>query len=162
MEIEKYDFAICKFCMHYKQPDNKMVCMMCMNGDEFIKEVENKMLRLKNIDHDFDVDVGEIAVTIRNGLKWSERLNIGNTIELVFQKYKGDNGVKVGEGRILGFWNGRFNTLPKSLIMLEHNRNARNEIILEKMLKTIYPDFKNDNYVTALIYIRISKIDNSI
>lgn len=33
----QYDYVICNKCSHYKQKDNKMVCMMCINGSEFTR-----------------------------------------------------------------------------------------------------------------------------
>lgn len=38
-EIEKYDFTFCKNCKYYKHPDNKMLCMMCIEGSEFIEKI---------------------------------------------------------------------------------------------------------------------------
>ena len=33
----QYDYVICNKCEHYKQKDNKMVCMMCIDGSEFTR-----------------------------------------------------------------------------------------------------------------------------
>lgn len=33
--IDKYDYAICKQCIHYCQKHNRMVCMMCIDGHEY-------------------------------------------------------------------------------------------------------------------------------
>jgi len=35
LKIDKYDYTICKSCVHYLQKHNKMVCMMCIEGCEF-------------------------------------------------------------------------------------------------------------------------------
>lgn len=111
-------------------------------------------LQLRNLDHGFDVPVGEVGVTVRNGHKWS--VTQGLEFNLVEQYSDPDLDDKVvGQGKVLGFWQGKFKNLPDSLLSIEHNNQCRNYFNLLHTMETAYPGFTEDSEVTALIYERI-------
>ena len=108
---------------------------------------------LRNLDHGFDLTVGEVGVSVRYGNKWA--VEQGFEFDLVEQYSNPDHEDKVvGRGRALGFWRGPFNELPGNLLNIEHNFDARNYHILKDMLSYSYPDFTEESEVTALIYER--------
>ena len=110
---------------------------------------------LKNLDHSFDISVGDIGVTIRLGNKWS--LNPGEVFHLVEQYSNERKDEYVGQGKSIGFWYGKFSELPEKLLQIEHNIEARNKEILYNMMKAGYGDqFDIDSHITALIYERVS------
>lgn len=117
-------------------------------------------LPLQNIDHGFDVERGEIGVTIRKGTKWA---HVPRDAELVLfncgEAHSGECTPATcrycGEGVKRGHWVGKMKHLPKSLLALEHNTEARDLEVLNRMMRTAYgDDFGPETVVTALIYER--------
>jgi rubredoxin len=117
------------------------------------------MKDLKNIDHTFDVEVGDVGCTIRKGTKWSEvppdeHLTLWNCPH----PHSGDcdpfECKHEGSGNVVGFWLGEFGKLPPSLVAIEHNKSARDMDVLREMMKVGYGKINDDDIVTALIYER--------
>jgi hypothetical protein len=114
---------------------------------------------MRNINHTFDVEKGDIGVTIRKGGKWYEKLGIGTEFELRVCPGPHD-GVcnslckKVGTGETRGLWKGRLLNLPPSLLSIEHNTQARNIEVLKEMLEIGYGSISDQDIVTAVIYLR--------
>lgn len=116
------------------------------------------MNQLKNIAHTFDVDKGDVGVTIRKGSKWYDYPE-GNRMELRVCPAAHDGVcnslcVKAGIGRKIGGWKGRLIDLPPNLLAIEHNKEARDIEKLKLMLSAGYGSVKDDDVVTALIYVR--------
>ena len=118
------------------------------------------MYQLKNVRHNFDVNVGDVGVTVRKGVKWSKTKH-GDKLELWVcnQSHYGMCNEslgchKVGEGMVLGYWVGPYGKLPPALLSIEHNITLRDKQQLTAILKKVYGSIKNDDIVTALIYLR--------
>ena len=117
------------------------------------------MKDLKNINHTFDVAVGDVGCTIRKGDKWSKE-PVGEGI-MLWNCSKGHDGKCLagckceGTGVIVGSWTGKFGELPPSLVAIEHNRDARDMEVLREMMKAGYGEINDSDLVTALIYYRI-------
>jgi hypothetical protein len=124
---------------------------------------EGFRMLLQNINHSFDVKMGDVGVTIRKGDKWS-KVPVGTTLELwrCTQAHAGipchtDMGCQFcGEGITLGSWYGQMGVLPDALLAMEHNVDARNYSVLMGMMQDAYgEDFDETADVTALIYQRL-------
>lgn len=119
------------------------------------------MKRLMNIRHTFDLEVGNVGVTIRKGEKWS-KIPIGTLLELMncTQGHKNtceENGCSCeGYGKVLGHWVGEFQKLPLNLLSIEHNNKAKDMTILKEMMKIGYGSIEDTDIITALIYERIT------
>ena len=117
------------------------------------------MIQLKNINQDFNVNIGDIACTIRLGFKWSY-YNIDTPISLwncsfPHTGYCTEQTCSLcGEGIIIGHWCGAFADIPKSLLAIVDNINARNFNTLLEILKINYGHVTKKDNVTALIYLR--------
>ena len=117
------------------------------------------LMQLKNINHTFDVGVGDVGVTIRKGSKWYD-VRECDEFELRICP-KAHDGVcnslckLVGLGKKIGNWKGTLKELPNALLKIEHNKKCRNREVLRQMLEVAYKDVGNDTIVTALIYIRV-------
>jgi len=116
------------------------------------------MEQLRNVNHGFDIDKGDVGVTVRKGSKWYDYRD-NDKFELRVCP-AGHNGVcnslckKVGVGRKIGAWRGTFANLPKNLLKIEHNRKARDKETLRSMLEIAYGSIAPNDTVTALIYVR--------
>ena len=120
------------------------------------------MKRLMNIRHSFDLEVGDVGVTIRKGEKWS-KVAVGTELELwnCVKGHKescGEVGCKCeGKGKIVGSWVGELGKLPSSLLAIEHNKTAQNKETLKAMLLVGYGQVSDYDIITALIYERTVK-----
>ena len=119
------------------------------------------MQQLRNITHGFDVAKGDVGVTIRKGSKWYEHPD-SNRMELRICPAAHDgicNSLckNAGIGRKIGGWKGRLIDLPPNLLAIEHNEEARDYEKLKLMLAAGYGSVKDDDVVTALIYVREEK-----
>ncbi len=113
-------------------------------------------LDMRNLDHGFDVSVGDVGVSIRSSSKWS-KINQGELINLVEQYSDGKESTKVGEGVIIGKWVGEFRSLPPALISIEHSNDFKNKDYLSSILNNVYHgSFHEEAIVTAVIYYRTS------
>lgn len=111
------------------------------------------MKKIENLNHTFDLEVGEIGVTIRKGIKWYLHSNLSDRVELV----ENFNGVRktVGLGKIIGYWIGEYHNIPEPLVRMEHNKKARSRKVLHKMMVKAYGKIENTDYVIAVLYIRL-------
>ncbi len=115
---------------------------------------------LKNIDHSFDIAVGDVGCTIRKGDHWST-IPVGTDL-LLMNCSVGHRGpcaadcINEGTGRILGHWKGEFGKLPPALLGIEHNVSARNFDVLREMMRVGYGDIADGDIITALVYVRNS------
>ena len=129
----------------------------------------SKIRQLKNVEHDFEVAVGDAGVTVRLGAKWQAAAT-GEVVELWLcdEPHDGDCPIELpdadraplcdqrGHGKILGWWTGAFTDLPVSLRLIEHEMMARTSKGLYDSMRRAYGDaFGSDSIVTALIYARI-------
>ena len=127
---------------------------------------ENEMsIQLKNIKHGFDVNRGDVGVTVRKGTKWSGYRE-GTMLDLweCEEGHPGDCAtygkcLYRGSAKILGSWVGRLVELPPSLLAMEHNIEARDMSVLKMMLILGYGQISDDDIVTALIYERVSVVE---
>ena len=112
-------------------------------------------MKLRNLDHGFDLAVGDAGVTIRKGDKWA--LRRGEEFELV-EQYSGDRPDEVvGKGVSLGYWVGPLCDVPANLLAIEHADGAKDWGICFEMMKAGYGDeFASDTEITAMIYLRLS------
>lgn len=112
---------------------------------------------LKNIDHSFDVPIGDVGVTIRKGEKW-RNIEIGTNLTLMNCKraHKG-TCLKTcrheGYGEVIGVYKFEARSIPNSLIKIEHNKEARDKEVLIKMLERAYGKIKPMDILTAVIYV---------
>ena len=118
------------------------------------------MIALKNVNHTFDVEVGDVGCTIRKGPKWSE-VPIGEPLCLMYclRPHQGacdESCEHRGGGRVVGSWLGKLKDLPSTLLKMEHNRQARNKEVLISMLRAGYGRISDDDIITALVYFRAS------
>ena len=141
-----------------------------LHGDGLIKQEKKggeEMKRLMNIQHSFDLKVGDVGCTIRRGSKWS-KVPVGTELELwnCPKAHPGEcteqplPGLQVackceGKGKILGSWMGKFIRLPDNLLSIEHNNQCKDFDALTDMMVRAYPDIKLGDIVTALIYERV-------
>lgn len=122
-------------------------------------------LPLKNIQHDFEVEIGDVGVTVRKGSKWADSVDMGLTdVELINcgEPHTGDctqekGCVYCGTAQLLGYWYGSLENIPKGLLALEHEKASRTYEGLLYSLKRAYGEFDEKDFFTALIYLRISK-----
>ncbi|MDC1300025.1 hypothetical protein N8Z24_00805 [bacterium] len=129
--------------------------------DIFSKPIKEAQMKLKNINHGFDTEVGEIGCTIRKGDKYT-KIPIGTTFELydcptAHKDSCGWGCTKQGKGLMLGHWCGPWKDVPESLMKIEHNIKARDRAVCEQMLKVGYGSIDPDDTVTAVIYLRTEK-----
>ena len=111
-------------------------------------------ISLKNLDHSFDLRLGEVGVTVRAGTKW--QIDVGTKFKLVEQYTDNSMEFRVGYGKAIGWWSGKFNDVPQPLLSMEHNVAARDRWVLFNMMQAGYgDDFSGKSIVTALIYERI-------
>lgn len=111
---------------------------------------------------------GEVAVTVRLGAKW-QKAGTGEVVELweCDHHHDGDcpytepglaeaNGeccLLLAHAKLLGWWAGEFNDLPRNLLMIEHSYKARFIEGLAKQMHAAYGEaFTEDAQVTALIF----------
>lgn len=117
------------------------------------------MEQLKNINHSFDVKLGDVGVTIRKGTKWYDK-GLGTKMELRVCP-KGHDGIcnslctNAGMGEIIGRWKGAFANVPDALMSIEHNIECRNKDKCREMMERGYGSLSPHDTVTALIYLRI-------
>lgn len=117
------------------------------------------MKQLKNIDHSFDVSLGDVGCTVRKGSKWYDWANVGHEMELRVCP-KGHDGEcnslchNAGVGKVIGWWKGELCALPPALLAMEHSIKARDKEVLRSMLEAGYGGICDADTVTALIYIR--------
>lgn len=123
---------------------------------------ETFSMPLQNINHSFDIPMGDVGVTIRKGDKW-DKVPVGTSLMLwrCTHAHPGvichdDIGCRFcGSGTTLGSWYGEMVNLPASLLSMEHNVEARDYNILMGMMQDAYgQDFDENTDVTALIYKR--------
>jgi hypothetical protein len=117
-----------------------------------------KMAHLKNIDHTFDVALGDVGCTIRKGRKWSDA-PVGEELILMncHQGHSGECGDECkceGHGRVIGSWVGQLKDLPPNLLKIEHNNKAKDLTELMKMMYVGYGTISETDIITALLYER--------
>ena len=120
----------------------------------------SEMLYLKNVNHTFDLLVGDVGCTIRKGSKWA-KVPIGETLELMncnqpHQGTCGEDCKREGTGKAIGSWLGKFQELPRNLLQIEHNIAARDIVTLKEMLEVGYGSIAEDDIIIALVYQRTS------
>lgn len=135
------------------------ISIMISYGGITTKSIEETLrmerrMQLRNLDHGFDLKVGDVGVTIRKGYKWA--LNQGTEFDLVEQHSDEKPDEVVGTGVAIGNWLGRFKNVPNNLLKIEHNEWAQDKDTCFDMMKAGYGDFTEDSEVTALIYERLS------
>lgn len=134
-------------------------------------------LQLKNVQHDFTVNVGEVAVTVRLGDKWNNayrdalKEDGGALVVDLWQCEEPHSGECSefgsvtrfpchlrGTGVIIGAWRGNLIDIPQTLLWLEHEPDAQEWRGLYKSLRRGYGDQISPlSPVTALIYQRLTK-----
>lgn len=121
-------------------------------------------VQLKNVNHGFDLEVGDVGCTIRHGYRWSNYVT-GTPIELwnCKEQHHGlcteETCTRCGTGVIIGSWCGKLKELPPSLLAMEHTNDLKDYDALFTMLKKVYDDFTSEKEpVTALIYLRTEKL----
>ena len=125
------------------------------------------MKQLKNVKHDFDVEVGSVGVTLRKGFKWATAPR-GEELELweCSIAHEGDCPARIGGretctlqgvGTVEGRWVGTLKSLPAKVIELEHEPSSRVYSGLLASLRRAYgPLMPEGEYFTALFYRRTS------
>lgn len=119
------------------------------------------MYQLKTVQHDFEVEVGRIGVTVRKGFKWAVVPN-GTRIELWRCEVPHDGECPQiacspqGEGMIdhRFLWVGRLRDLPARLIEYEHEERSRSYSVLLDSLARAYGTVSEDDWVTVMGYLR--------
>lgn len=117
---------------------------------------------LRNIKHTFDTSVGDVGVTIRLGTKWADETPRGTTLLLYNCDEAHIDACDVhgcefcGTGAKIGHWTGMLKELPASLLVMEHNEQARTMEGLMSLLNIAYPGIMVTDHITALIYQRKS------
>ena len=116
------------------------------------------MTTLKNVNHKFDVGLGDVGCTIRKGIHWAstpigEHLCLSNCSTPHSDRCHAGCYFE-GFGQIIGRWVGRLDKLPPTLLSIEHNHRARDMKVLKDMLRDGYGSIDDSNVVTAVIYIR--------
>jgi hypothetical protein len=117
------------------------------------------MEQLRNINHGFDIEKGDVGVTVRKGSKWYD-FSTGKEFELRVCPAGHDGECnslceKVGHGKKIGGWRGALAQLPKNLLSIEHNIEARDYEKLVLMLEKGYGSISPSDTVTAMIYVRV-------
>ena len=103
--------------------------------------------------HTIDIDVGEQGLTVRRSKKW-HNVKEGDIIYLC--ECLGECNI-VGTGIVTeSVWFGNFKDIPARLLEIEHGRNCRNYTGLLKAMEKGYPDFSEQDVVTAFSYRRIN------
>lgn len=112
---------------------------------------------LKNVEHEFDVAVGQIGVTVRRGFKWAQ-VPRGTTVELYYQHSpeKGLSDEFRGTAEVVGHWVGQLHNIPARVIEMEHEASSRLYSGLVESLKRGYGPFEENEYFTALFYRRVT------
>ena len=118
---------------------------------------------LQNVNHTFDVEVGETGFTVRKGRKWYDKCRTGDIVELWECKRNHRGNCKhefcrfSGEGEITHITLERLKNLSPELLMFEHNRDCRDYEKLKNTLIKVYGTFDDDEIVTLLFYKRLTK-----
>jgi hypothetical protein len=112
---------------------------------------------LKNVEHEFDVEIGAIGVTLRKGFKWAN-VERGTLIDLYFQHSaeKGLSDEFRGTARVVGHWVGQLKDLPARVIEMEHEASSRLYGGLLESLRRGYGSVTESDYFTALFYQRVT------
>ncbi len=114
-------------------------------------------MALYNVEHDFDVEVGEVGVTLRRGDKWF-KVPAGTQLLLIRRDGSGDSaqeGVQ-GTGEVVGHWYGRLMDLPARVIEKEHEPSSRLYTGLLASLRRAYGEIAEQEMFTALVYRRLT------
>lgn len=116
--------------------------------------------QLQNITHSFDVEIGDVATTVRKGSKWNN-VSIGSEFELRVCPSGHDGKCnslcrKVGFGIKIGAWRGELAKLPGNLLSILGNKHLRDFDKLIIALKRGYGRIKMDDVVTVMIYLRVA------
>ena len=126
------------------------------------------MFELKNVQHGFDLEVGDIGVTVRKGVLWAKRARLRDFVQLwecpephgescAVLRGTGKQCVLHGAGQMLGCWIGLLDALPPQLLALEHEIESRTMMGLMSSLERAYGKATVDDDKqewTALIYVR--------
>lgn len=104
-----------------------------------------------------DQEVGQIGVTVRNGIKWmgyqGEFIDLCECISS--DKSKDMTHFVTGRGKILNKGTCAFRDVPARIVELEHCADARTYSGLLEAMKRAYSNFTEQNIVTWIEYVRI-------
>ncbi len=121
-------------------------------------------MRTLHMLHSLDVEVEQMASTVRNGFKWAD-LESGEQIELcVCTRGEGMVDGTISEthdvqgiGRVVDLWFGRFNSIPARVLQWEHEMRSREYTGLLASMRNAYGvDFDESSSVTVVVYYRES------
>lgn len=106
--------------------------------------------------HPIEIGVGETGTTIRNGRKWLDIINSGESfVELCVCTPEGEHTV-VGKGQLTSAVLKSFNELLAVELADEHELSSRNYSgLLESMRRAYGEQFSESSPVTVLHYKRI-------
>ena len=121
------------------------------------------MKQLKNVDHTFDLMVGETGFTVRKGEKWYKNLKVGEIIELwkCSTQHTGQCSSSTceycGQGEIVYSSPEFFKNLSAELLLFQHNKKSRDyHFLFNTMLKS-YEKFSYNDVVSLVFYKRLNK-----
>lgn len=121
------------------------------------------MKQLQNVNHNFDVLIGVPATTVRKGPKWSDTQTPAGTLmelrECTGPHHDGvcnSSCILMGHAVKLGSWYGQMQDASGMLLAQHGCYKCRDIGVLYNMLEAAYAGFTGDEYVTVLIYLRVS------
>jgi len=89
------------------------------------------MKQLQNINHDFDLQIGETGFTVRKGRKWYDKCDLGDILRL-WKCKKAHSGKCTdkycefcGTGEIVHLSLEFFKNLTPELLMFEHSKKCK-------------------------------------
>ncbi len=92
--------------------------------------------------------IDELNVTVRRGLKWYNKANIGDQVSIV----KTGTDVEIRRGLIVGLKRQNFLALRLDELAFEHDSSCRDINGLRKAMVRAYPDFKDEEEVTVVSF----------
>ncbi len=104
-----------------------------------------------------DHEVGQVGVTVRNGIKWMQYQGIFlDLCECVSDGTSKDvMHLITSRGKILNKGTCQFRDIPARIVELEHCADARTYSGLLAAMKRAYPNFTEQNIVTWVEYVRV-------
>jgi hypothetical protein len=129
--------------------------------EEGSQVTENRVLHSL---HKVEVEPGEVGSTVRNGSKWANAVP-GTKLDLcecaspcpAEDHVEERDCIIVGLGEVTDQWFGHFDEVPARLIEHEHEvRSRQYSGLLASMQKAYGDSFEEENFVTVIVYKRVS------
>lgn len=112
------------------------------------------MRRIMHMLHSLDIEVGDLASTVRSGFKWAD-LEAGEDFDLCVCTRDPETHEVQGAGHVWDLWFGFFKDVPARLLSVEHEKRSREYTgLLASMRKAYGEDFHEGRPVTVVIYRR--------